>query len=505
MDGYYKLERRIHTEDSFQPTGYIPWAECLSEYHVPIDKENFIYSKTEGIHTLLCAVKENRQDTRLLDWAKMFLTDRGLLFPQTRERFYDPPDRSIKRYTFAHAVSQEGINYRPSLAIEQKDSFLEQVEAFQKSTLTDWNTALPVLKEYLYPDVTVFQRRFAERSGTEGKMAHYVDRLRCAFQRYLKQLEASISPNANAEDLAYYFICKCFRKSGQPVYLDRPNIIFQMFRSPVHRLIYQGKLKVKDTIYEGCVRCPLPITVQSLETDRELFREIVSICAEACGEYRLDFSKEPWDALWSCIENCVQCLPYRIADLFSVQYMFRQLLKFRQSGYQLLDRWLELKQYIKSDPIYIAHWRGLVNKLRTEKQLDLWLDGIRTYRELLESLETDDSEFFPFIEPLAAKIPRNQIPAVPNQTELEDVIAKLNQSADEDSKIPPQKWRSRKGPLAVMQTAPMCTYFKTTGSVRAIDTIHTEWLLLQCVCGQAQRELMEAVYLLLAKTNEGPT
>lgn len=68
MDGYYKLHRRIHTKDCIQPTGYLPWAECFSQYHVPIDKKDPVYSKTEGIHALLCAVKEYKPDTRLLNW-----------------------------------------------------------------------------------------------------------------------------------------------------------------------------------------------------------------------------------------------------------------------------------------------------------------------------------------------------------------------------------------------------------------------------------------------------
>ena len=55
-----------------------------------------------------------------------------------------------------------------------------------------------------------------------------------------------------------------------------------------------------------------------------------------------------------------------------------------------------------------------------------------------------------------------------------------------------------------MQTARMRTYYKTTDAARAIDAVHAEWLLLQCVCSQAQRELMEAIYLLLTKTNGGP-
>lgn len=506
MDGYYKLIRRIHSKDSIQPTGYLPWTECLSKYNVSINKKNYVYSKTEGIHSLLCAVKENRQDTGFLDQANIFLTDRGLLFPQTRERFYDSPDRSMKRHILACSAGHTGADYHPALANEQESAFLEQVEAFHQSTLSEWRIALPALKQYLYPDLTRFQHRFAERSGTEGRWTRYINRLTCAFRRYLDQMEFFVSPNVNANDIAYYFICKSFLKSKQPVYLDRPDIIFQIFRSPVHRCLYQGGWAVADAIWDGCVCRPLPITVQSLSADRELFQEIISICFEACAKCSLSFSREPWDALWMCIEACVQCLPYQVTDLFSVQYMFRQLLKFRRSGYPILDRWLEQKLYTESNPIYIAHWRALVKKLHIiskhqSKDTDLWLDSICAYRKLLESPQTDDSDIFPVIEPLAAKVPRNQIPTIPDQTELERIIAKLNQSADETSRIPPLKKRSRRGPLAAMQGARMSTYYKTTDAARAIDAVHTEWLLLQCVCGQAQRELMETIYLLLTKTD----
>ena len=509
MDGYYKLIRRVYSEKRIQPTEYLPWAEYLSRYNVSFTIGNSIYSKTEGVHALLCAVEAGGCDSELLDWARIFLTDRGLLFPQTRERFYDSPNRSMKRHMLACGAGQKVTEYCPSLAYEQESAILNQIEAFHQSTLSEWKTALPALKQYLYLDMTRFQHRFAERSVTGGKLIPYVDRLNSAFQKYLIQMETFISPNVNTQDIAYYFICKSFMKSNQPVYLNRPDIIFQMFRSPVHRFLYQGNWGVANAIQDGCVRRPLPITVQSLNADQELFQQITSICAEACARCGLDFSKESWDALWRCIEACVQCFPYQIADLFSVQYMFRQLLKFRRSGYPVFDQWLEQKLSAKSNPIYIAHWSALVRKLYVmSKQqgdaTDLWLDSIHKYRKLLESPETDDSEIFPVIEPLAARVPRNQISTTPEQAELERIIAELNQQADEVNRIPPLKGRSRKGPLATMQTARMRTYYKTTDAARAIDAVHAEWLLLQCVCSQAQRELMEAIYLLLTKTNGGP-
>lgn len=506
MDGYFKLIRRIHSENQIHPIEYLPWAECLEHYKYPVVGNNSAYAKTEGIRTLFHAAQNGGDNPgHMLELAKAALTDRGLLFPQTRERFYDSPERSIKRHTLAGGATRIQADYQPSLAKEQVPAFLRQVEDFQTETFSSWKIALPALKQYLHPDLNRFQRR--KHLNFSHKLAHQIEQLNSAFQNYLSKMEPSCSPYVDTMGLATYFLCQSSIVGNQPVFLDQPNVIFHLFRSPVHRGIVNHRWDLSNTVYDACVQRSLPITNQSLKLDRELFREIIHVCTEGCAQNGIDFPQEAWNALWICIEACVQCLPFQIADLFSVQYMFRSLLKFRESGYQVFDRWLEQKLSSESEPFYIPIWRTLVKKLytlsRETGQSDLWLDRLQTYRKRMESPSTDESEIFPELESLAAKVPRNQISTVPTAEEISSIIAEINKSTGGQT-LPKLKSRSRKGPLETMRTEPMKTPYKTTISTRAIDVIHTEWLLLQCVCGQAQLELMETVYLLLLNETTKP-
>lgn len=58
------------------------------------------FAKTHAIHTFYCNMQHGTPTAEQGDLLKALLTDRGLLFPQTRERYYDL-DHSMRLSTAA--------------------------------------------------------------------------------------------------------------------------------------------------------------------------------------------------------------------------------------------------------------------------------------------------------------------------------------------------------------------------------------------------------------------
>ena len=73
--------------------------------------------------------------------------------------------------------------------------------------------------------------------------------------------------------------------------------------------------------------------------------------------------------------------------------------------------------------------------------------------------------------------------------------------------LPP---RARKGPIADIQSVhekipPRADAQNTAHTPRCIDMVLTEWLMLQCCCDQAQRELMGVICKLLEENDNTGT
>lgn len=407
--------------------------------------------------------------------------------------------------------------YKPSLAKSQEDAFMRQVKAFKRADLSFWKYALPAIKQILYPDLQRFQQElYLGYRTVDSDLPSCISRLKAAFSEYLTYAESSVKSKDTEtliSELASYFLESYYGKPYAPLFLDNPYMIFQLFRSPVHRFVYQPEDRNWNTsrvIHDICTKPTLPITMMSLPADKKLFIAILDVCTDACAIKQVPFSKEPWIALWTCIEQSVQCLSFQMEDLFSVQYPMYDLLRFRNTGYPVFDAWLKQKLTQDQTPVYIAHWRSLTYKLCNPslKQTDTLENTISKYRALFESPTTDEEDVLHCLKPLATMISLNQTKAVPTEEEIKSIartkgitVAMRKISQDSQAVIGPvMHLRARNGPFAIMKSGHM----SPANSIRGIDMIHTEWLLLQCVCSQAQRELMEAIYLLLTKTNGGP-
>lgn len=666
MNNFYKLDRVVYSTDVPPPTEFYQWSSCIRHYGKDVADEIRTYSKTEAVGKLYHMIRSGNYSPQGMTQSLLaILTDRGLLFPQSRERFYTSPKRSMRRsasrcslvhrqfdsrksqtnrilayservhshrkeifdeeypfislehvqkairllfadwegpFSSLHLISDDvgyckgdlgkfsyskhpqraedimsewlrtvklkfgssdpipawdllagsvsftvpeyfeffsyilpkciwlerlhnsaldlSSAYKPSLAKSQKEEFIRQIKAFKRADLSLWKSALPALKQVLYPDLKRFQQELClgYRAVVVGSnLSRCISRLNTAFSEYLSCAESSAKSSEDIEiltaELASYFLESYYGKLYTPLFLDNPYIIFQLFRSPVLRYVYQFEDRNWNTnriIYDICTRPTLPITMMSLPADRKLFLSIVDVCANACTVKQVPFSKEPWEALWVCIEQSVQCLSFQMEDLFSVQHPMYDLLHFRSTGYPVFDAWLKQKLSKDHTPVYIAHWRSLTYKLcnPSHKQTNKLENAISKYRSLFESPVTDEEDVLHCLESLAAMISQHQITAAPTEEEISSIagtkgITIAMQKINPDSLAatgPVMHLRARNGPFAIMKSGSM----SPGSSIRGIDMIHTEWLLLQCVCSQVQRELMESIYLLLTRTGKGP-
>lgn len=416
--------------------------------------------------------------------------------------------RAEEQYQICHERTRE---YEPVLASSQEEAWKEQVEAFWAEDLAQWRTALPALKQYLQPDLTRYQEEFFLSNCGENFEKQCVESLQKSFVQYLGRMEPRFTKEDEvSESAAAFFVGASCGDENKTLFLDCPIVIWQLFRSPVYRYIYQFEDRnwnLSRIIEYACVKFPLPVTAQSLKADEELYRGIVTACDMGCRAIGIPFQPEIWSAFWTCLQQSVQCLPFQKEDLFSVQYQFRGLLKFRGKGYPLLDQVLSKRLDAEFAASYIELWRGLMNRKtdapnedgvrpRAKAQKLAEFHGlIKTYRGLFQDPEADEEQVWDCLLPLCRDLRFNKIHVLPDGEEFKEL-------AKEWEILP----RAREGTISHFKSEAVERVNregrKDTPHVRAIELILTEWTVLQCACEQARRELMEAILRLLDNQTE---
>ena len=421
--------------------------------------------------------------------------------------------------------------YQPVLYASQDLDWQEQVRRFRAENLSLWSRALPALEQYLYPDLRRFGRDACPSDSSTSNHSPYVKRLKNAFRAYLSAMEPE-NITANIDVVAQYFVWSVRGiDNSDPLFMDMPAIIFHLFRSPVFRYFYQYEDRnwtLGKVVENACLYFTLPITMQSLDADQALYLAIVDVCESYCRDKRITFHASSWRALWSCIQQCVMCLPVQKADLFTVRYDFRSLLRFGKMGYSFFDALLSDQLEMKCSA-YISLWRTLINqKLRgsrtskkstsssddaptdkrssrpsRESRLNEFRDTVSAYRVLFQNPDTTPEQVFRYLWPICSATGFNRIPFLPGREERKEM-------AEDWGFLP----RSKHGPFHFIEVSQVNQNGKSTKAPnrstrkageeqkrepRSIDMVLTEWLMLQCSCEQAQRELMSAVYELLKK------
>lgn len=437
----------------------------------------------------------------------------------SRERIYQILDKSQNLY-------------HPSLNIAQRGDFKAQIERFKRTDFSSWKLALPVLKEYLHPNLDGFSYGCIQDDTGNTLLNSSQSRLTEAFEAYCSRMEPlsrksgpqvqenrrnGLSRIAAGFLNSYPAQCNAYSaEESRPLFLDRPHLIFHLFRSPFHRYIFNFENRnwnFSRAVEEAYSKHPLPITNQSLQADTDLFRSIVEICSAECERVGLPFPQDAWNALWDCIIQTVRCLSFQEADLFSAKAGFIHVLYLGDMGSPVLDKWIE-DQLSAEGPVYIPLWHAFMGKWGnlSRRKSCKWKETVCVYREAFESPRTDSKVVIALLRELCAQISWKGITYLPSPEDLSLI----------DSRIRP---RSRSGPALAIRSGISAAHKVGADhkmsqeeqvaqeEVRKRDQawaeehfkcLWTEWLLVQCVSDQARRELMESVYLYLTAAEKDP-
>lgn len=409
-------------------------------------------------------------------------------------------------------------HYCPSINTAQIDLLRKQIRQYQKEDLSQWVTALPALGQYLDPDLKQFESgcTSSEIDRDDSMLKALYFKLQNAFFAYFKRMEPASSKGGKTvyekhkrevHHMAEWFLTATPDDSASEhlLFSECPHLIFHLFRSPVHRYIFNYEDRgwdLKRVIEDAYFRYPLPITNQSLQADEELFGRIVDVCAEMCESRNIVFHRETWEALWGCIAQSVQCLSFEEYDLFTARQGFTHIWHLRNMGAPVVDKWIS-KKLTSEAPNYISIWRRLINQYdMSTSGAGRWDQSRATFRKYFESSTTTVSSVYNYLSRMCNKINWTGIPFLPSPEELSKI----------DKGIHP---RARNGHAAVIRNGVgVRKKLGADAKKKEIEYVNRskerantqfkhlwmEWLLVQCVCHQAQRELMESIWLYLKRS-----
>ena len=382
----------------------------------------------------------------------------------------------------------EGAVYVPVIDEAQKDDFMMQNEDFQNEDLPEWKKALPAMKQFLAPSIR------HEMKLNRIKVADTeVTSLSEIFKKHLSNEcgnEVTLnkkSENKKVADSAAQFFLRYVGRENS-IFIDQPHIIFYIFRSPCYRnsckRILDTRWPVKKVIRYACIEYPMPITVASLDADTTLFNGILDVCDSVCRANNIQFHIDHWHMWWSCMQQTVKCLSFQISDLIMVQDGFRKLLKYPIEGYRVLDNWLNERIMHKGPFAYASMWSTLLNRYCHLERVcsSKFQESCKSYKEIFVSPKADLSDVEKCIEPLCADIGWNKIHIVPTELEIE----KIKDQVDEE-KIQ-QILHTIKG------------HDEEKNNLQMLKLTLMEWVVLQHICEQSRRKLIECVVQLLSDT-----
>jgi hypothetical protein len=200
----------------------------------------------------------------------------------------------------------------------------------------------------------------------------------------------------------------------------------------------------------------------------------------------MPFVKGAWEALWECIQQCAECLPFKARDLFCTRYHWKKFLNIRiEAGYKVLDYWLERRYTTTKNPKYIDLWRTLrkadLNPSRRAK--NELPEKIQAYKNLFVDPATELGDVTRLLAEICGKIGWNKIRAGMDKEDQEEAVSRFG-----------LKRHGRRGVISTIRS------IKGEESVNISRLQLAEWLLLQCVCDETQRKLLECGYRVIKET-----
>ena len=495
------------------------------------------YSKLSAIARIAAAVSDGealteeagRQLGREVQW---LLVDRGLLFAQTRTRYYPfqyhwqnnvqmqacpsvrEPEGGWEPYVDTLACDRDLVEYRQMVQ--------DNAEWDQEKKWGKWMTAAPAIQEYLHPETLWGTGKVKVAPVINRGIEETEAQLATTFQTYLKGVKFSwhtTGSTGNPEDAPWSVVAdRCWRndlwgqhqeKAADPsgfVLMQHPGMIFCLLRS--HSCLMEvvhaesRKRNVWEVMRQACSDASMPVTAQTWPLDKPLLEGIIDACEKRCKKE--DFDKDVWDAFVECLEYCVESVSFSLDTLYELPGLWKNLMKYCAPGgvkkvYQPLDQILKNRYEGEDASRYLtALWRLLENK---PGKAETWQERVQQYRQAFENPVTEEENVREILYEILYETLYETPPFGWNKIPLklrDEEHAQLKEQLPEDlaRRVIMQIDAQVRDHYALAKAASAEERKAKSKGDRHMELFVLEWALLQTICGQSVQELLGSAAVL---------
>lgn len=133
-----RLNRKISHSGFQKLTSFESFDTCLHDYH-----SQAIRDFCTGTYSKLGAIRKLTNSTlkrcEALEVVRALLTDRGLLFPQTRERYYLEPRHSLNRHEQSSGFYRQGLQ---NMGVDENTGYAERIHQFARQVWEERNPSI---------------------------------------------------------------------------------------------------------------------------------------------------------------------------------------------------------------------------------------------------------------------------------------------------------------------------------------------------------------------------
>ena len=383
----------------------------------------------------------------------------------------------------------------PVISKGQKDDLERQLNTYLKddSILAPWNHAKVLLKEYyLYYPVT----KYTITDKLDNRVSSLAEPLSKASAAYYDAVGLKERSQPFCDDISTFFSQGEYEylDSQRQVLLTNPLLLYRIARSPICRNICKSHNKIAKQL---CFpwHFDFPIFLKNLDTELNLYSEIVDFCSAGCDELGIPFCEESWRYLWECVEQSVHCLSLAYEDMLSPKVVFKSAYPYFREFFPVLDIWLR-KQFSENGSHFEAPlWRAIRNSCTKHGSVKLRENAFEEnffvpYQKLLTSTSPDYDHLKELLGTLAGRFQWNRVRAVPEQEELSKAYEEAT-----GNKLQIESSKFKLFADIIRQAVFSDENARSPGvtTAKEIRMVLCEWVLMNQVCYQAQFKLFEAI------------
>ena len=493
----YGLQRKVYL-NGYQEDVFLPFAPMMDEYGSNALAESVCscFSKITAIDSFRAALSNGDMDqAEAVTMLCALLTDHGLLYAQTRE--YGDPDSMRSFIVFGENQSElkeRQLTYTPHIPASLAKAFHEQLREMKEFNLRQQYPSSPdQLKRLVHPSISY---------KSKLNMLEEIPMLETLYQQLYEDFQAyrdndQIHPlqgkDETLKELSRHFIYFSFwdknEKRRRPYYLDQPELILYLFRSPRYKDIPRLEKSGLGVILRAGL--DFPIICSALPATEKLFNSILSVCEQGCDSFDMDFDRAAWENAWKLFACSVRCVQYDVRSLLTFPSLFTAYLLRDQDARSALDRWLDEKlSSPQAASVFSKFFTTAVNNKVSKK---LYYPMIDRYKEVfINPKQQHTRDQYDAIEAVSTSFRWNKISVIPNT--MTDTVP------DRDT----MSFNQFKKSVKDSDSNRLDQERSKDNINQDIHNVVTEWAFLQHICDQSARKLLDTAVILLERMqNEG--